>query len=62
MPNAPCRVGWAASHPAFIGATGREIVVEGDGPWQFDGEVGRVLAAPDRLRIEARPAAIRVFV
>ncbi len=59
---ARCRLGSAASHPAFIGATGREIVIEGDGPWQFDGEVGRVLAAPDRLRIEARPVAIRVFV
>ncbi len=57
-----CRLGWAASHPAFIGAIGREIVVEGDGPWQFDGEVGRVLASPDRLRIEARPSAVRVFV
>lgn len=59
---ARCRLGWAASHPAFIGAAGREIVVEGDGPWQFDGEAGRVLAVPDRLRIEARPAAARVFV
>lgn len=59
---ARCWLGRAASHPAFIGTTGREIVVEGDGPWQFDGEVGRVLASPDRLRIESRPAAIRVLV
>ena len=59
---ARCWLGRAASHPACIGATGREIVVQGEGPWQFDGEVGRVLAASDRLRIEARPAAIRIFV
>jgi diacylglycerol kinase (ATP) len=59
---ARCRLNWAVSHPAFIGAIGREIVVEGEGPWQFDGEVGRVLAAPDRLRIETRPAAVRVLV
>ncbi|HEX8875816.1 MAG TPA: diacylglycerol kinase family protein [Phycisphaerales bacterium] len=59
---ARCRLGLAASHPAFVSAFGREIVVEGDGPWQFDGEPGRVLTSPDRLRIESRPAAARVFV
>ncbi|MBY0113071.1 MAG: hypothetical protein K2Y21_09630 [Phycisphaerales bacterium] len=59
---ARCRLGWAGAHPAFVSGRGREIVVEGDGPWQFDGEVGKVLTSPDRLRIESRQAAVRVLV
>ncbi len=56
-----CWFSTAGGHPAFIGARGREIVVEGAAPWQIDGESGGVTTAGDRLRFECRPGAVKVF-
>ncbi|MBS0188935.1 MAG: NAD(+)/NADH kinase [Planctomycetes bacterium] len=49
---ARCMLGSALQHPAAVHGRGKAVVVEGEGPWQLDGEAGGRLVPGDRLRIE----------
>ncbi|MGH7244692.1 MAG: diacylglycerol/lipid kinase family protein [Phycisphaerales bacterium] len=59
---ARCSTRTAAQHPAAVRCRGKAVVVEGAGPWQFDGDVGGRLEARERLRLECLDSPITYFV
>lgn len=56
-----CKFGTAGRHPAAVHCRAKAVVVEGAGPWQFDGEFGGRLEAGQRLRIECLDSPITYF-
>jgi len=58
---ARCRMRTAGQHPAAVRCRAKAMVVEGVGPWQFDGDAGGRLQAGERLRIECLDSPITYF-
>lgn len=58
---ARCRMRTAGQHPAAVRCRAKAVVVEGVGPWQFDGDAGGRLQPGERLRIECLDRPITYF-
>ncbi|MBX3380131.1 MAG: hypothetical protein KF805_08540 [Phycisphaeraceae bacterium] len=58
---ARCRMRTAGQHPAAVRCRAKAVVVEGAGPWQFDGDAGGRLQEGERLRIECLDRPITYF-
>jgi diacylglycerol kinase (ATP) len=58
---ARCGMKTAGQHPAAVRCRAKAVVVEGVGPWQFDGDAGGRLQAGERLRIECVDGPITYF-
>lgn len=56
-----CSMRTAGQHPAAVRCRGKAVVVEGAGPWQFDGDAGGRLEPGERLRIECLDSPITCF-